>query len=151
MAPRKTATKVVSGTGEPVATAAPVSGVAPASGVAPVSGVAPAAPQLHRQKHLQRRGHQLEKFFYQRIMKQHWKCDLEVVSNDRRNLWSIAGLAHVDAGAEQLRENVNPEIKTMVKHLHEHGHILGEGLGSRSDPSSIRAVHAALAVRAAAE
>ena len=97
-------------------------------------------------------GHvEMFKFFYQRIMKQHWKCDLEVVNNDRRNLWSIAGLAHVDAGAEQLRGNVNPEIKTMVKHLHEHGHILGEGVGSRSDPSSIRAVHAALAVRAAAE
>ena len=68
------------------------------------------------------------KFFYQRIMKQHWKCDLEVVNNDGRNLWSIVGLAHVDAGAEQLRENVNQEIKTMVKHLHEHGHIRGEGL-----------------------
>ena len=91
------------------------------------------------------------KFWYERIVKHCWTCNLEKANMDGRNLWSIAGLAHVDAGAEQLRENVNPEIKTMVKHLHEHGHILGEGVGSRSDPSSIRAVHAALAVRAAAE
>ena len=78
-------------------------------------------------------GHvEMFKFFYQRIMKQHWTCDLEVVNDDGRNLWSIAGLAHVDAGAEELREHVNPEIKRMVEHLHEHGHIQGEGLATFS-------------------
>ena len=33
------------------------------------------------------------KYWYERIVKHNWTCDLEAVNADGRNLWSIAGLA----------------------------------------------------------
>ena len=71
-------------------------------------------------------------FFYQRIMEQNWTCDLEIKNKDGRNLWSIAGLAHRDAGAGHLRQHVNLEIQLMLRNLHEAGFILGEGLATSS-------------------
>ena len=53
-------------------------------------------------------------------------------NKDGRNLWSIAGLAHEDAGAGHLRQHVNLEIQRMLKNLHEAGFILGEGLATPS-------------------
>ena len=57
------------------------------------------------------------KYWYERIVKHNWTCDLEAVNADGRNLWSIAGLAHEYAGKEKLRKYVNAEVKLMVQHL----------------------------------
>ena len=66
-------------------------------------------------------------FFYQRIMEQNWTCDLEIKNKDGRNLWSIAGLAHRDAGAGHLRQHVNLEIQLMLRNLSEAGYMRGSG------------------------
>ena len=55
-------------------------------------------------------------YFYQRIVQQGWRYDLEAVNVDGRDLYSIAGLAH-DKHDKKLRKYANPQIKAMVEHL----------------------------------
>ena len=54
------------------------------------------------------------------------------MNNDGRNLWSIVGLAHEDAGKEKLRQYVNSDIKTMVRDLALRGFLKPEGLATHS-------------------
>ena len=68
------------------------------------------------------------KYWYGRIAKQLWTCDLEVVNQDGWNLCSIAGLAH----DKDERPHVNPYIKAMVGHLVELEYMRDEGLATHS-------------------
>jgi len=72
------------------------------------------------------------KFFYKRIVKHSWTCNLEVVNRDGRNLWSIAGLAHEDAGEKRKRAHVNEVIKDMVRHLAKLKYMEASGLAIQS-------------------
>ena len=68
------------------------------------------------------------KFWYERIVKQCWTCDLEKANMDGRNLWSIAGLAH----EEEDRPSCNLEIKKMVQHLAKLKYMVPAGLATHS-------------------
>ena len=58
-------------------------------------------------------------------------CDLEAENEDGRNLWSIVGLAHEDAGLP-YRKYVNPEIKEMVRELGRRKLLKPRGLATSS-------------------
>ena len=75
----------------------------------------------------------MPKYWYERIVKHNWKCDLAAVNDDGRNLWSIAGLAH-DSKQQRnsLRRDANPEIKAMVENLAQLGLMRGKGLATQS-------------------
>ena len=71
-------------------------------------------------------------FFYKRIVKHSWTCDLDVVNLDGRNLWSIVGLAHEEAGGKRKRPHVNTEIKLMVQHFADLEYLQPQGLATHS-------------------
>ena len=60
-------------------------------------------------------------YFVQRILEGRWKCQLGIVKDDGRNLYSIAGLAHDEKKGE--RKYVNKEIQHMVKDLVKYGYV----------------------------
>ena len=57
-----------------------------------------------------------------------WRLSTSMVGTSGRSL----GLPMYMHGAQELRQNVNEEIKDMVLNLHAHGHIKGEGLATHS-------------------
>ena len=70
----------------------------------------------------------LFKYWYERIVWQYWtSCNLEIVNDDGRNLWSIAGLAHDSVQRQSQRKHANPEIKAMVKNLAALGLMQSKG------------------------
>ena len=68
------------------------------------------------------------KYWYGRIVEQRWRCDLEAVNIDGRNLYSIAGLSHTRG----KRRYINQEIKMMVRHLAKLGYLTPAGLATHS-------------------
>ena len=70
------------------------------------------------------------KVFYTRIMQNYWSCDLDFKNEDGRNLWSLAGMAHDDAGQHHLRPSSNDTIKSMIKDLERSRYVRPGGLAT---------------------